>query len=67
MKEKYTLEGLAETFSEHAIHSEKERKKFLEEFQRDYPEEEVPAHMKDDFSIAAALHVICCEILRLKS
>ncbi len=61
----YSLDYLIETFREHTIKSEEDRKKSREQFIKDYPDDEVPEHFNEEFNIANALYCICTEIKRL--
>jgi len=62
---RYTIESLINTFSQHSIKAEKDRKGWIMDFKKNYPDEPVPDHMLDDFCIAKALHHICKEVARL--
>ncbi len=63
---KQSLEELYETFCDHAEAVKKERKKALKIFKANNPGEEIPEHFYDEFNLAAALSVICEEILKLR-
>ena len=62
----YEIESLIKTFSEHAVSAEEIRRKMLEEFKINYPDEPIPDHMKDGFSLPTALCRMCEEIRNLK-
>lgn len=66
MVKKYTLERLRSEFLEHAKHFEKENVELIERYKRDYPGEELPDHLKDDFNLSYALHDMCNELINLK-
>jgi hypothetical protein len=66
MPEEYTIEQLEKTFKSHAQKNIIQRQRDLENFQKNYPDSEIPAHMLNDFCISEALHVICREINELK-
>lgn len=66
MNNEYTIEFLIEEFEKHSIQVLKDRKDQKKRFIENYPNEKIPDHLLDDFSIAHALHVICKEINELK-
>lgn len=60
------IKKLVETFSKHEIQAEKDSKRLLKEFKKNYPEAPIPKHFKDDFCIARSLKEICMEIVSIK-
>ncbi len=66
MEQDYTLAGLSATFSQHADMAEEHRKFAIEKYKENFPDQEVPPHLLNDFNISRALCVICCELERLK-
>lgn len=63
----YTLESLESLFADHAEMVWKERERDLAKFMKDYPGTEIPGHLKNDFNLSQALHVIVRELNELKS
>lgn len=63
---KYSIEELAETFAQHSTGVHQDRLKWTTDFQENYPGEDLPDYMKDDFNFPKALEAICLEIIRLK-
>lgn len=67
MEEDYSIETLVFTFSQHAKLFEEQNEEIANDFKKNYPNEELPAHMLETFNIAKALFVICAEIEKLKT
>jgi len=66
MKEEYTLEKLLLKFMNHSDRWRKLNGDLVEEHKKNYPNEEIPDHLKCNFDLPLALSVICNEILILK-
>ncbi len=66
MEDKYTLEWLSKNFSEHAKFFDEQCKKELEDYKKNYPDSELPEHLKEGFNLPRALAVICFEIQIMK-
>ncbi|CAB4132265.1 hypothetical protein UFOVP256_8 [uncultured Caudovirales phage] len=66
MEQDYTLAGLSATFSNHADMAEQHMKFAVEEYKKQFPDQEVPSGVSEQFNISRALCVICCELERLK-
>lgn len=67
MEPDYSLECLSETFAEHAVISDKHFVNQVSQFKENYPDEELPSHLKDPyFNLARALSVFAKEIIELK-
>jgi len=66
MTQDYTLSGLALTFGEHAKMSESHRNFAIEEFKKNFPDQEVPTSLTYDFNISKALSVMAAEIEKIK-
>jgi hypothetical protein len=67
MKEDYTIEQLEKTFKQHEEKYELENAERRANFNKNFPDSELPDHLKEDaFNISEALHVICKEINILK-
>lgn len=62
----YSLESLIETFLDHSKKADNQRQKWIADFKENCPNEELPEHMKDEFSVATALAAICIELLKLR-
>lgn len=62
----YDLDSLIKTFAKHGEQSEQDKARLLEEYKREFPGEEIPAHMLDPFNICFALHSMAMEIKKLK-
>lgn len=63
----YEIDELLRIFSKHAQLSEKQRLQNIKSFQENYPGEELPVYMKDDFNLPKAMATLCFEILQLKN
>jgi hypothetical protein len=64
---KYQIEELMKTFSQHAKESEKMRLESIEKFKKEYPNDQLPDFLLNDFNICGALLTIVTEIHRLKN
>ena len=62
----YSIKELEKTFHEHHLESVKRNKEQIKEFKRDYPDEPLPVHFKEEFSFPFALSCICRAILNLE-
>lgn len=62
----YGLDFLIDTFTKHAEEHEKNNERMLEQFKKMNPEEPIPDHMKEEFSLPLALASICTAIQELK-
>ncbi len=67
METKYSMMALRDTFISHMIKSKQENERFKADFIRDYPDDPLPDHMLDDFSLPEALAAMCYEILKIKN
>lgn len=62
----YTIEFLIEKFAEHTIKAKEINEECIKNFKEENPDQPLPDHMLDDFSITEALHCMCREILNLR-
>lgn len=62
----YTLDELITVFSEHAPKAEKTHQELISAFKKNYPDEPLPDHFKDDFNLSRALLTFAIEINELK-
>ena len=62
----YNLEGLIKKFSEHAKFADDYRENQLNEYKKEFPEQDVPEHLLQDFNLARALSYLASEIDALK-
>lgn len=65
-KMKYDLKTLSETFMTHHKKSIERNREILENYIKSYPGEEVPQHLREDFSLPKALSSICDEIRKIQ-
>ena len=62
----YTIAALSSTFARHSDTAQKQAEKQLAEFKEVYVDSPLPEHLEENFNIARALSVICCEIEKLQ-
>jgi hypothetical protein len=59
----YKIEELADAFEKHAMESKKVNDALVKDFSERYPGQELPAHLRDNFSLPGALSVMCRAII----
>lgn len=65
--ERYELDYLKNEFEKHAIQAKKDLEKMREQFLKMSPGQELPEHLKEDFSLPKALFTLVKEIEELKN
>jgi len=60
------MEKLRLTFLDHASESKKCKESDIINFKENYPDEPLPEHLINAFSLPTALAVMCAEIIRLR-
>lgn len=66
MENNYSLEELCDMFLEHAEKYLDDQKERVDNFAKNFPGEELPRNLADDFVLPLALASICYEIIQLK-
>lgn len=62
----YSIENLEFIFMRHAEEAEQRNKEIIDNFKKDYPNEDIPDHMKSSFNLAKALSVMANEINKFR-
>lgn len=62
----YRIDDLIETFQNHSMSAENFRMKDIEKFKINYPNDELPEHLTNEFNIAYAFMMMCREIQSLR-
>lgn len=62
----YRLESLSGTFLKHAEKGDENHRMQVENLKNNFPDQELPDHMKNPFNIARALSVMAAELEKLK-
>lgn len=62
----YEMEELEKIFLEHALKVQENQDRMVEQFIEQYPDEPIPEHIIDTFSLPIALASICGEIISLR-
>lgn len=63
----YSIEELEETFRLHHEKALEEHNKSIKKFQENFPDEPLPKHFEDEFSLPLALAAICVAIRDLRN
>ena len=66
MDKNYTVEALGYTFFKHAEQYDEALKEDIRKFKENFPDSELPEHMKTGFNVARALSTMACEIEKIK-
>lgn len=62
----YSIKELINTFDSHDNQYQESQKELIKNWNENNPDEEPPAYLASDFSVARALKLMCQEILALK-
>ena len=63
---KYDMESLSKLFAFHAGKADEHNADLIASYKENYPDEPLPAHFLDDFSLPLALKAICDAIIEIR-